>query len=484
MEHIRGESREQITLFPEAIEDYIGEDNPVRFLDAFVDKLDMQSLGFKHATTSVTGAPPYNPKDLLKLYIYGYLNRIRTSRMLEREAGRNVEVMWLVRRLSPDHKTISDFRKDNAEALEGVFKEFVRLCKELELFGAQLVAVDSSKFKASNSRSRVKDKKGIEQSVKRIEESIIEYLKELDENDQVEEGTDEKPSKEELRKKIESLKHRKLELDKAKEALDKSGDKYISLTDPECRLIKDGHGIDPSYKMQTSVDAKYMLISDYEVTQDASDHNHLSIMASAARRTLEVEELAVCADTGYYDIADIKACDDGVVITYVPSPELRIPNRTGVPTVEYYPDKFTYDEESDSHRCPEGRALLYECTYKRKRDGRVMRMYRGIDCSECSVRGSCTTSPKGRQLSRWEHQDVIDRLKERLQTKPDIIRRRKAIIEHVYGTIKDTWGYRQLLLRGVKKVTGEIALMNLAYNIKRALAVLGINDLITYLQTG
>ena len=336
MEHIRGTPREQITLFPDAIEDYITEENAVRFIDAFVDKTDVVRLGFKHARVNATGAPPYAPKDLLKLYLYGYLNRIRTSRVLERETQRNVEVMWLMRKLSPDHKTIADFRKDNPDALRGVFKKFVVLCRELELFGNELVAIDSTKFKASNARSRVLDKKGVEKSLKGIDKSITEYLKELDENDSAEnkEGT---LSKEELQKKIKLLRDRKIELEGAKDKLESSGENYVSLTDEDCRLIKDKHGIEPGYRMQTTVDDKYSLIVDYEMTQDASDHDHLSNMASSAKEVLGVEELAACADTGYYDSVDLKKCDDDDITTYVPAPDLRIPNKTKVPTREYYP---------------------------------------------------------------------------------------------------------------------------------------------------
>lgn len=237
MEHITGTPREQIALFPEAVDDYISQENPVRFLDAFVDQLDTAALGFVHANLSDTGRPPYHPKDLLKLYLYGYLNRIRSSRLLERETTRNLEVLWLIKRLSPDHKTISDFRRNNADALRQMFKEFVVLCKQLELFGNELVAIDSTKFKAQNARDRIKDHKQLDDSIARISESIMQYLRQLDENDAADETTSTTLTKDALQQKIASLQHHKRELEEAKAELIKSGKKHISLTDSDCRLM-------------------------------------------------------------------------------------------------------------------------------------------------------------------------------------------------------------------------------------------------------
>lgn len=483
MEHKRGTPREQITLFPEAVDDYISKENPVRFIDTFVDKVDAVGVGFKHAQVAVTGTPPYDPKDLLKLYIYGYLNRIRTSRLLERETKRNVEVMWLMRRLSPDHKTISDFRKDHPDALKGVFKNFVVLCKELELFGAELVAVDSSKFKASNARDKVVDTKGIERLLRKIEESIAEYLKELDKNDSKDDRKQEKKlSKEELQKKIGSLESRKVKLEEAKEELETSGEKYVSLTDKDCRLIKDKDGIEPGYRMQTSVDDKYSMIVDYEMTQDASDHNHLCDIAASAKEVLVVEELKACADAGYFNSVDLKKCEDKDIVTYVPAPKARIANLMKVPVEEYYPEKFSYDKESDRYECPVGKPLSYIGTTEK--DRRKIRIYRCKGCDGCKVRDKCTTAKSGRQVGRWEGQEVIEAIKERMINEPQVFKRRKEIVEHIYGTIKNVWGYEQLLLRGLKKTASEAALMNLAYNIRRALTLLGTTKLVAHLQSG
>ncbi len=485
MNHITGSAREQITLFPEAIEDYIAEDNPVRFVDAFVDSLDTTALGFQHATVEDTGRPPYHPKDLLKLYVYGYLNRIRTSRLLERETKRNLEVFWLLKRLSPDHKTISDFRRNNVTALREVFKRFVLLCKQLELFSNDLLVIDSTKFNASNARDRVKDRQQLDKTIHRIHESITEYLQQLDDNDAADDDTMSAApplNKEELQKKIARLQDQKMKLEKAQADLEHSGDPYISLTDPDCRLMKDRHGIEPAYRMHVATDAKHSLVIDYELTQDAADNNHLASLAAAAKELIDVETLTICADAGYYDTVDLKACDDQQIITYVPVPKPKISKKTQVPTPEYYHDKFIYDEASNTYRCPQGNAMHRFRSLHKQEDGRLLYLYRTVACLSCPVRASCTTSPRGRYIYRWEHEAILDRLKQRLASEPDIIKRRKAIIEHVFGTIKKIWGYGALLLRRLKNIPSEVALINLTYNIKRVLNILGTQKLISHLQ--
>ncbi|MCI0565054.1 MAG: IS1182 family transposase [Nitrososphaera sp.] len=482
MNHVSGIAREQITLFPEAIEDYISAENPVRFLDVFVDQLDTAAAGFQHATVNDTGRPPYHPGDLLKLYLYGYLNRVRTSRLLERDTKRNLEVVWLLKRLSPDHKTISDFRKDNAQALREAFKEFVVLCKQLALFGAELVAIDSTKFKASNARDRVKDKHQLDKGIARINDSISQYLAQLDENDTADDrAVPAAVSPEELQQKISSLKQQRATLERARTELQDSGQKYISLTDPDCRLMKNERRIEPAYALQTAVDAKHSLIIDYELTQDAADNNHLAPVAKAAQQILGVETLPVCADAGYYDTVDLKTCDDQTIITYVPVPEPKISKKTQVPTPDYYHDKFVYDQASDTYCCPQGHTM-HRFRSQPKNDGRRIYLYRTDACGQCPVRAQCTTSPRGRYISRWEHEAVLERLKERLAREPEIIKRRKAIIEHVFGTIKKIWGYGALLLRGLAKIASEVALMNLTYNIRRVLNIVGTRKLILHLK--
>jgi len=468
MDHINGFAREQITLFPESVEDYITAENPVRFLDAFVDQLDITKLGFCHSEIKETGRPPYNPKDLLKLYLYGYLNRIRSSRLLERETQRNIEIFWLFKRLQPDHKTISDFRRNNAQALREVFKHFVLLCKSLEPFGAELLAIDSTKFKASNARDRIKDKEQVDKSIARVNESINQYLTQLNENDASDEYTASASypvKKEKLQRKIASLTRQKEQLEQAQAELDRNGQKYVSLTDPDCRLMKNERRIEPAYTVQTAVDAKHSLIVDYELTQDAADNNHLFSLATAVKEILGTETLQVCADAGYYDTVDLKTCEDQKITTHVPIPKPKISKKTKTPTPEYYADKFVYDEASDTYHCPQGGTMRRFSTRCDKRDNRLIYIYRSGACQQCNVLNQCTTSPRGRHIYRWEHETVFDRLKQRLVNNPDIIKQRKAIIEHIFSTIKKIWGYNTLLLRQFSNVASEIALMNLIYNM-------------------
>jgi len=481
--HISGVDREQITLFPESVDDYISFDNAVRFLDAFVDHLDMASLGFKHASLRETGRPPYHPGDLLKLYLYGYINRIRSSRLLERESKRNLEVMWLLKRLSPDHKTISDFRRSNSRALREVFKQFVLLCKSLSLFSAELVAIDSTKFKASNSRARVKDRDQLERAIIRVEESISYYLEQLDQNDEDDDGDESKGSlsKEELQKKIEYLNKRKKGLEAAANEIKNSGDKHISMTDSDSRLMKNEGRIQPSYNVHAAVDSKNSLILGYEISQNAADNNYLSVLAISSKQSLDAEELTVCADAGYYDTTDIKECEDNSITTYVPIPGQKVSKKTGVPQPDFYHDRFLYDGDSDTYHCPAGCVMSYYTTTK-KSDGRRVRIYRTVACKDCAVRFSCTISPRGRYIYRWEHEAVLDRLKQRLKDNPQIIKERKEIIEHIFGALKKIWGYNSLLVRGLQNISSEIALMSLTYNMRRALSIVGTQRLIYHLQ--
>jgi len=477
MNYIEGITREQTTLFPELIDDYISYENPIRFIDEFINQLDMIEMGFEHAEIKETGRPPYDRKDLLKLHIYGYLNRIRSSRNLERETKRNLELIWLLKKLSPDHKTISDFRRNNTKALRNVFKNFIALCRKLELFGAELIAVDSTKFRASNARDRIKNAEQLEKSIKHVEDSITEYMKYSEENDKKDEqqsGTE--LTKEELQKKISYLRKTKSKLEEAKQKIGQSGDKYISLSDPDCRLVKNQVTIEPGYSIHTAVDSKHSLIVEYEVSQDAADNDHLSTTAIAAKETLKVKRIKVCADAGYYDSLDIKKCEDNEITTYVPIPKPKISKKVNVPQPKYYHDQFTYDESTDCYGCPQGHSMNYYHTTKKH--GRKFRVYRTVSCKGCPVKEICTTSPRGRYIYRWEDQQVIERLKERLITEPQIMKRRKAIVEHPFGTMKKVWGYSTFLLRGIDKVSTEISLMTLAYNIRRALSIIGIVGLI------
>ena len=475
MSYIKGESRNQAILFPETIEDYIGEDNQVRFIDVFVDGLDMIALSFKYSETKETGRPPYNPGDMLKLYLYGYLNRIRSSRDFEKETHRNLEVMWLLKKLTPDFKTIADFRKDNRVAITKVNKEFILFCKGLDLFGCELVAIDGSKFKASNSRKRNLNKKKLQRKIKDIEEKIEGYLDDLDANDRKENDVT-YPDKEELRKKIDTLKKRKGDYKQLLKALKESGETQISLTDSDAREMKTGHGTDICYNVQFTVDSKHKLIIDYDITNEATDKHQLSKMGKRAKEVLDVEAIEVLADKGYYNGEEIKECIDNGITPYVPEQEHAVPKKVDTPTPEFYKDKFKYDKVRDLYICPEGKELSFSFAALQK--GKNIRFYKCKDCKKCEKRILCTKNMNGRIIYRWEHEHIIEDVREMVKKNKEKVKLRNAMIEHIFGTMKRNFNQGYLLLRGKDKVNTEMGLTVLAYNITRVINIIGIKKLI------
>ena len=474
MSYIKGINRKQAIIFPEVVDDYIEEDNPVQFIDAFVDNLDLKALGFKYSDTKDTGRPPYNPADMLKLYLYGYLNRIRSSRRLEKESKRNIELMWLLRRLTPDFKTIADFRKDNKEAIKKVCKEFIFLCKNLDLFGCELVAIDGSKFKAMNSKKRNFNDKKLIKKIKDIEDKIEEYMKELDENDREEKEVF-TPDTEKLRKKIEEFKERKGEYDKLLEGLKESGETQVSLTDSDARAMVNNQGIEVSYNVQWTVDDKHKLIIDYEVTNDTEDYNHLSDMGKRAKEVLGIEEIEVLADKGYYNAKEIKECVDNGITPYVPEPERRVSKEIDIPKPEFKKDKFQYDKEKDLYMCPEGTELTYKNTAMHH--GKRMMIYKSRECISCKMMGLCTRNKYGRIIYRWEHEDILEDMRGRVIREKEKVKMRNMIIEHIFRTMKRGFNQGYMLMKGKEKVGGEMALTVLAYNITRVLNIVGLDRL-------
>jgi transposase len=474
MGFVQGVHRDQVVMFPESLDEYIADDNPVRFIDAFVDGLDLQELGFERAVPMERGRPPYHPGDLLKLYVYGYLNRIRTSRTLEREAQRNVEVMWLLGKLAPDFKTIADFRRDNGKPIRAVFREFTVMCRRLELFGGQLVAIDGSKFKASNSRDRNFTEGKLKRLNERAEKKIKRYLEELDKADEQEQDN-EKPTAEELQKKIEWLRGRKEVYADLRERMDQSGESQVSLTDPDARSMKLGYsrGTEVAYNLQISVDSKHKLIVDHEVTNAGNDKNQLSSMAIRAKEALEAEALEVVADQGYYSSEEIKNCIDGAVVPYIRKPKTS--NSKGL----FAREEFRYDGENDCYWCPAGKALPFkrQTTYR----GKVMRDYIAADCSRCGLRPKCTRRKTGRQIQRWVEEELLEDMARRVRAEPDKVKQRKSIVEHPFGTIKRSMDQGYFLTRGLRGVRTEASLTMLAYNIKRAVKLKGVQELIAAL---
>jgi transposase len=472
MSHIRGADRSEVLLFPEALDDYITQDNPVRFIEAFVLSLDLVELGFARATPAATGRPGYDPADLLKLYVYGYLNRVRSSRLLEREAARNVELMWLLGRLTPDFKTIADFRRDNLEAIRAVCREFTLLCKRLDLFGGELVAIDGSKFRADNSRKRNFNPPKLERIIKALDERITAYLAEMERQDAAA-PLAAKLSVEELRAKIEQLKGRRRFHEEIAERLRESGAQEISLTDPESRLMTVGQGLDVCYNVQTAVDGRHKLIVHHEVTNAHTDEGCLVDMATTAKEVLEVETLEVVADKGYYAGEEIKRCEEQGIVTFIPKVRVvpRLKNQL------FTKDDFRYDPSTDTYTCPEGARLTHRFTTP-ERNGVKQRYYRTTACKTCAARAVCTENNRGRTIKRLMNEDVLERMAERLKTYPEKMRLRSQLVEHPFGTMKRGMNQGYFLLRGLRKVAAEMSLTVLCYNLKRALKIVGVEGLL------
>lgn len=473
MSYIEGVDRQQGWLLPERLEDYVSADNPVRFLDAFVDSLDLAALGFQRALPNDTGRPPYAPGDLLRLYLYGYLNRLRSSRRLEREAQRNVELLWLLRQLRPDFKTIADFRKDNLAALRGVCREFTLLCRQLDLFGGELVAIDGSKLRAVNSKRRNFSEAKLHAQAAEIEAKIDAYLAQLDAADAAEPNPAQ-PTAAQLQQKIEHLKQRRHQNAQRLEQLHVSGQSQVSLTDPDSRSMKVGQGTDVCYNVQTAVDAKHKLIVEHQVTNAVTDMGQLMPVAGAAQQTLGVPQLEVVADMGYYWGDQVKECAAVGITAYIPKPVTSANTQQGL----YGKERFTYDARRDCYQCPAGQELPYRTSGVEQ--GRAIRYYRAPArvCRACAAKVQCTRNQAARRLSRWEHESVLDQMQHRVAANPAKMRQRKSLSEHPFGTIKRGMDAGYFLLRGLAKVRAEMSLTVLAYNLKRAINLLGVPNLI------
>lgn len=470
MHHIQGLSREQLVLFPEAIEDYITADNPVRFIEAFVENLNLVELGFRSSIVQQTGRPPYHPADLLKLYLYGYLHRIRTTRKLELESQRNVELMWLVKKLSPDFKTIATFRRENREALVRLCREFTLVCKELNLFSGELVAIDGSKFKAVNSGDRNVTVRMLKKKIIELDQRIERYLKDMDDHDQDDGGTKDLTA-EELNKKIELLKQRRTEYDSLKSDMEEKSEMQRSLTDPDARSMVFRKGCDVGYNVQTAVDSKHHLIVDHEVTNHPTDQNELYGMGLRAKETLQVDELKVVADMGYYDGDQVKQCEDKNILVHTEKPNTSANLKLGL----FVKDVFKFDKQKDSYTCPAGQTLTYKFTANE--DGRFTRYYTTSGCGKCPLKSKCTRGEQ-RRITRWIHEDVLDRMRERVRKWPEIMKLRREIVEHPFGTMKRWWDQGYFLMKGLPNVKAEMSLTVLTYNLKRAIKILGVPRLI------
>lgn len=483
-----GQSRGQASFLPPRLEDYVAKDNPVRAIEAYVGSLDLLTLGFRHAgCAGGAGQPPYDPADLLKLYLYGYLNQVRSSRRLEREAGRNVELLWLLKGLVPGYRSIGNFRKDNRDALKAANRAFVALARELDLLGGEVVAIDGAFFHGDASKASIVTGTRLDERLAALERRIEDYSAALEANDQAEadEAGVDQPlcSGEEMAHRLAALRQRQAAAVADRAKLDASGETQLSRTDPDARLLTKNGQVVAGYNVQIAVDDKHKLIVASEVVNDGNDTGQLHAMAQAAKQALGVEALAAVADTGYYNGETLKACEADTITAYVPPADrgkrLAAQGRFSVAD-------FRYDAEADLYHCPGGSELRPMHGQKRQPSGKMATRYASSRpiCRGCPLRQKCLSS-KGdrREIERWVHEDVIERHRRRmLQARSrEMMRRRKALAEHPFGTLKCRAGYRHFLLRGFDKVRGEWSLMALCYNLSRVLAIVGLDRLVARL---
>lgn len=465
---IEGEGRHQVTLLPECLDDFVGADNPVRVVDAFVGELDLQELGFEGSNPAATGRPSYHPAVLLKIYIYGYLNRIQSSRRLERECQRNLELMWLTGRLAPDFKTIADFRHDNGKGVRNVCRRFVVLCRELNLLSQAIVAIDGSKFKAVNNRDRNFTGVKIDRFQEHIELSIQRYLDGLETADRTQ-SAGLQAKTERVQEKIKKLRQRMQQLNEIRTKLQSEPDGQLSTSDPDARAMatsRPGSAI-IGYNVQAAVDAKNHLIVAHEVTNDSSDRSQLSKMAMASREAMGVTDLHALADRGYYNGVQLKACEDEGVAAYVPKPMTSNAKAEG----RFDKTDFVYIARDDEYQCPADQRAIYRYTSDER--GLQMRTYWSSACPNCPMKDQCTTS-KNRRIKRWEHEAVTEAVQQRLEHEPDAMKVRRRTVEHVFGTLKHWMGSTHFLTRRLVNVGTEMSFHVLAYNLKRVMQILGI----------
>ena len=496
MQHKRGIDRNQQMMLPMSIEDYVTEENPVRVVDAYVESLDMKAQGIEGEPRE-TGRPSYDPKDMLKLYIYGYSNRIRSSRRLETETKRNVEVMWLMGGLTPDHKTIARFRQENVKALKNVFRTFVKLCQEMGLCGNEVAAIDGSKFAAVNSLEKNYNQESLEEKKRRINEKIDEkveqYLSMIEENDEKEADAP-KLTKEELATAITELIERREMYEGMENQLKETGERQISTVDPDSKRMKVANGgSDVCYNVLTAVDEKNKLIVDYDVTNQCNDKNQLAGIAISAKETLGVKELTVVADTGFFVASDIAECMANGITAHVSSEyesvTFCIPATREEATE---PIDFTNQgknvlvRERNIGLCPMG-TILYPRSYRKSTGSAVYSNPKA--CKNCPHRECCTEYDRELKVKMPQAEFTKEYDAEALYVRQItysadkvLLRRRKEIVEHPFGTIKRSMDAAYCLLKGIPKVNGEFALTFLAYNMKRAINIIGVKPLVRFLM--
>jgi len=474
---IQGEGRNQVTLLPECLDDYISEDNPVRVVDVFVDELNLAELGFTGISPAATGRPSYHPSTLLKIYIYGYLNRIQSSRRLEREAQRNVELMWLTERLAPDFKTIADFRRDNGTGIRNVCRRFVAMCRQFNLFTQAIVAVDGSKFKAVNNRDKNFTQHKLEQRMQQIDESIERYMNALDSADRTQTAETEATA-ERLKEKLAKLRAHMQSLKEIEIRLQQQPDKQLSLTDPDARsMATSGRGTGMvGYNVQTSVDIQNHLIITHEVTNVGHDRTQLSNMALKSRDAIGGEALEVIADRGYYKGPEILVCEQAGITAFVP----RTMTSNNKALGRYDKRDFIYIAQDNEYQCPAGERLTHH-GFSIEDGMKLNNYWTTAGCQRCTRKEQCTTG-KERRVKRWEHEDVLDAMQNRLDKYPNKMKQRRCTVEHVFGTMKFWMGSTHFLMRTLEHVSTEMSLHVLAYNLRRVMKIMGISEMLKALR--
>jgi len=469
MRHIEGEDRSQVALLPESLEDFVDANHPVRVIDAFVDSLDLQALGFDKAIPKETGRKPYHPGDLLKLYIYGYLNKVMSSRRLEQESQRNVELMWLLKRLRPDFKTVSNFRKDNGSAIKGACRAFVQMCRQAKLLSGELVAIDGSKFQASASIDRSLNRKQLTRNRSELDQDLQRYLSRLDAIDKLDGHVgDLQLQREQVQATLKRLKARQTRLDEYEQAMSERGTNQYCATEPDAKIMRaarGGHLL--GYNVQTAVEANNGIIVCHEVTDESGDSRLLEPMAKQAKDSLQVERLSVLADAGYSNGEHLADCErDGITAT---TPRRGLPNDS---TKWFTRSDFYYDERHDHYVCPAGEVLSHKKSLKTKN-----RIYTRKGCIECPIKSKCTPA-ENRTISRHQYEASLERSETRLKADPSLMTKRMAIVERPFAMIKQSMGLRRFQCRGIEKTRTEMAIAVLAYNLQNMIHRLGVQRML------
>ena len=480
MQHIQGISRHQLQM--SSLEDKITADNPVRFIDAFVNHIDAVKIGFQPKILKTEGRPNFRLEVFLKLYLYGYLNGVRSSRRLEKECFRNIEVQWLLEAIHPNYHSISDFRKDNPKALKQLFKLFVLFLKDAELIAGDTIAIDGTKSRAHNSKKANYNQKKIDKHKAYIDAKSQEYLDQLEQNDIQENPVVIKN----IQQKIEGLKQNKIKYELLEEELKNSGEPQISTTDADARaLLVQGQVVEVSYNIQAAVDSKHNLVVATH-TINRNDKNALAAIALEVKENLALETFTVLVDKGYHNGRELHTCKQNNITTIVAVPEQGKSNENGTQP-EYLVSKFIYNKETNSYTCPEGKTLTttgswHKKTGRTEESGYNFQKYRTPACKTCLVKGLCTSRNGGREIDRSQYADAVEENHQRYKDNPQLYRKRQEINEHIFGTIKRKWGYNYTDLAGLEKVNGEHSLIMLVYNIKRSINILGVPDLIAKLK--